>query len=211
MRKAKEGFMQRNFTRSATIAAILLIGLGSFACGGGGGNAGGGGGGGGMLTAVFTPANPAPGANSVSMAAGAVTGDTFQIVINATDINNFFGTGFRVSFDDLDAEFRSFDNSGSWLLTNVPTGATTNINASVDSVDPGVVVVNATFQGMTAGVNLTGTQELLTLTFRAIAVSGSNPFTFDGPTTRVVTVCTTMTGACTDQAVSWDGGTQTAQ
>jgi len=210
MRKAKEGFMQRTSIRSATIAAILLLSLGSFACGGGGGNAGGGGGGG-MLTATFTAGNPTPGANSVSMAAGAVTGDTFQIVINATDINSFFGTGFRVSFDDLDAEFQSFDDSGSWLLTNVPAGATTNINAAVDSANPGMVVVNATFQGMTAGVNLTGTQELLTLTFRALAVSGGNPFTFDGPTTRVVTVCTTMTGVCTDQVVSWDGGTQTAQ
>ena len=89
---------------------VVLTGLVLASCGGGGGNVTGGMMGSG-LTAAFTPAQTMPGANSVSMSAGTALDDTFQVDVRVTDIVNFFGAAFRVTFDSASAEFLSFDDS----------------------------------------------------------------------------------------------------
>ena len=213
MQMKQEALMKRSIVRGlAPLAAVLLL-LTATACGGGGGNVPGGGGGGG-LAAVFTAGNPSPGANSITMAPGAANNATFEVIINMTDVMDFFGTGFRVTFDPAEAQFQSFDDSGSWLQTlTLGMGVTVNVNAVVDPNDAGTVFVNATLQGQSAGFDLTGTQELLSLTFVALTATAGNNFSFDVAGTRVVTTCADAINPCTDLAdgsLTWSGGTLTA-
>ena len=204
--------MNRSISRSVAplLAAALLLTV--TACGGGGGNVPDGGGNG--LMANFTAANPTPGASSITMAPGAANEATFEVIVNVTDLADFFGTGFRVTFNSNEAQFQSFDDSGSWLQTlMLPGGVTVNINAAVDPSDAGTVFVNATLQGQSAGFDVTGTQELLSLTFLATSATAGNTFDFDVAGTRVVTTCADAFNSCTDLAdgsLTWSGGTLTA-
>lgn len=211
---------------------VLLGGMCLVACGGGGGNVpviGG------QVTATFTPSNPAPGANSISMQAGTAPNDMFQIEVYVTNIVDFFGTGFRIVFDSATAEFVSFDDSMSFLfnhpelITPPPpplTAPAINTLAVADPADPGSVLVVATLQntfGYTPGFTFTppdpdGDQLLLVLTFRATDPTAGNAFTFGTAMTREVQTCEPRpaigpTPDCImvpDGNLTWNGGTMTA-
>jgi len=203
--------------RSSTLFLLVLLGVGLAACGSGGGNVPGGMMGG-AVTAAFTPANPTPGSDTISMQVGTVTGDTFQVVIQVNDIADFFGAGFRVTFDSATAEFLSFDDSTSFLNGGT---AVVDIRATVDPADAGTVLVVATLQNAfnyVEGIDASAAGDpLLILTFRATDPSAGNAFTFDSAMTREVTTCPfwNMMGqqpACPDVSatLSWGGGTMTA-
>jgi hypothetical protein len=222
MRQRKEDRMKR--PDSTLCLVVLLAGLSLASCGSGGGNVPGGNGGG-AITATFTPSNPAPGANSISLAAGAASGDTFQVTVVVSDIVEFFGTAFRITFDSSTAEFLSFDGSGSFLYdaTIFPGSPVVDIRASVDPADAGTVLVVATIQNSFSyvpGANAMGSgdQVLLELTFRATDPTGGNAFTFDSSLTREVTTCPPWgmvgpTPDCpeiVDGLLNWNGGMMTA-
>lgn len=202
---------------SALCLLALVAGIGLTGCGSGGGNVPGGGGGG-AITATFTPDNAAPGANSISMQAGTAAGDTFQVVIRVTDIVDFFGSAFRITFDSASADFLSFDDSTSFLNNS---SAVVDIRASVDPADAGTVLVVATLQNAfnyVQGVTPAAMDDtLLILSFQATNPSGGNAFTFDTMVSREVTTCPAwnMMGqqpACPEisATVNWDEGTMTA-
>lgn len=194
---------------------VLLGGLCLAACGGGGGNVpviGPG------LTAAFTPSNPAPGVNSISMQPGTATDGMFEIEVHVTDIVDFFGAAFRIVFDSATAEFLSFDDSMSFLNASA---ATVNIRATVDPADPGRVFVVATLQntvGYVQGITPSAMNDtLLVLTFRATDPTAGNAFTFETAMSREVTTCAfwNMIGpqpGCPEVSatVTWNGGTMTA-
>lgn len=203
---------------------VLLGGLAITSCGSGGGNVPGGMMGGGV-TASFTPSNPTPGANSISMAAGAVVGDTFIVNVNVTDISEFFGAGFRIVFDSTTAEFQSFDTTGTFLedVNIFPGAPVADIRAVVDPANAGAVLVLATIQNSFAyvpGANAmsAGEQFLMQLTFRATDPTAGNAFTFDIAATREVTTCPpwNMMGQqpdcpeIPDAMLTWNGGMLTA-
>jgi len=124
-----------------------------------------------------------------------------------TTITNFFGTGFRLTFNPASASFSGFSAAGSLL----GAGAGTDFQAEL--VAPGEVAVAATLQGQVEGVDVAGTQLLVTLNFTATAVTSGNPFTFGIASERVVTTCPTPPAACTnvpDASLTWSGGTLTA-
>ena len=203
---------------SVLCVLVLLGGIFLTSCGGGGGNVPGVIGG--VITATFTPGNPTPGANSISMQAGMATDDTFQVVVTVTDIVDFFGTAFRVAFDPATAQYLSFDDSMSFLY-NHPSSPVVQFNVSVDPADAGKVLVVATLQntflytpGFTPPAN---DQVLLVLTFRATDPTAGNDFTFDTAMTREVTTCPQPMGGsppCVvepDANLTWSGGTMIAQ
>lgn len=227
MNQPKEERMKRP---SPTLRLFVLLGgICLVGCGSGGGNVpppmGG------AITATFTPANPTPGMNSISMQPGTATGDTFQVIVNVTDIVDFFGAGFRIVFDSTTAEFLSFDDSMSFLYNHpelitppppplIPPSV--SIFAAVDPADAGTVLVSATLQntiGYSAGFTPPANDQiLLILTFRATNPTGGNPFTHATMTTREVQTCPPRpaigpTPACTivpDGNLTWNGGTLTA-
>jgi hypothetical protein len=219
MSRPKEERMKRP---SSTLCLLVLLGgLCLTACGGGGGNVPPGGG---LITAAFTPSNPAPGVDSISMQPGTATNDTFQIVVNVTDIVDFFGAAFRIVFDSTTAEFLSFDDSTSFLH-NHPDSPVVDIRAVIDPADPDSVLVVATLQqtflyipGFTFTAPNDGDQVLLILTFRATSPTAGNPFTFGIAATREVSTCEPPpmigpTPACimvADGTLTWNGGTMSA-
>jgi hypothetical protein len=217
---------------TALFLFVLLGGLCLSGCGSGGGNVPGVIGG--VVNATFTPTNPTPGTNSISMQPGEQTGDTFQVVVTVTDIVDFFGAAFRVEFDPTTATFLSSDGATSFLHNHpeilVPPIAprvspSVNILAIVDPTDAGTLLIVATLENTfayTAGFTfaapdpVVGEQELVILTFRATNPSGGNAFNFDTAITREVSTCPPLvspTPSCAmalDAGLMWNGGAMTA-
>ncbi|MDH3784530.1 MAG: cohesin domain-containing protein [Acidobacteriota bacterium] len=198
MRFRKNGF-------GALIVLGILLTL-TTACGGGGG------GGGAVippgLVAAFAGGNPTPGAMTINMTSGPSNGSTFSILVNVTGIPDFFGAAFRVTFNGATASLAGSSAAGSFIDVG---GATVNFNA-VEST-PGTVLVNATRQGMVAGVSPAATDLLITLTFNADAATGGNVFTFGTAADREVRTCATANGVCpalNDNMLTWSGGTMVA-
>jgi hypothetical protein len=192
--------------RLLTLLLVLALGALAPACGGGGGD---GGGGGNMnpLSATFTPGNTNPTANTISMT-GSAAGQNFSVVVQVTGLNDFFGTGFRVTFDPATAQFVGFSSTGSFL-----TGVGTAFNAVVNPTNSGEVIVSATIQDTSqpAGIDVGATATLITLNFKATNTTSNNPFAFGA--SRNVTVCPTQGGACNPgiaPTLTWSGGTMTA-
>ena len=71
--------------RIRSLAVVLLLAVLPLACGGGGGTnptpPG--------ISATWQPENPSPGANTISMGAGAASGANFSVPVQVTGIDNF--------------------------------------------------------------------------------------------------------------------------
>jgi hypothetical protein len=126
-------------------------------------------GGGGNVAASFTPAQPSPGAGSVSMAEQSRTGDQVTVAVNVTGVNAVYGAAFSVFYDTAEVEFVG-DSPGSILESG-------GIAAQYSVFEtPGQLIVGASRLGG-SGVNVTGTLPLIRLTFRALQ-AGSSPLGF---------------------------------
>lgn len=145
---------------------------------------------------------PAPGNSSFSMQPGTVAGDEFEVVLSVTGVTDLFGAAFRVNYDALSASFVSYDTASSLLLGG---GVQTNFEVTTPSAGQLAVVATRLQDGTgtVAGVDVPGTQELLSLTFRATQFTAANVFTFGPPRE----VCDSDQPVCTPINVSWDGGT----
>jgi len=173
---------------------------------------GGGGGGVGILVALFTPSNPSPGPATVSMQPGDQTNDVFEVKIMVTEVNDFFGAAFRVRYPTGSVSFVSADTSQSFLLD--PPATTLDVFFKVDpGSSPGEVIVAATrlqnSSGTMPGVNVAGSRELLSLTFRATRPIGAPglALSFTDPK-EVRDSSEPPPGALIP--VTWSGGTVTA-
>lgn len=197
---------QMTLFRLTCVALIVAFGMLMPACGGGGSDDGGGG----VtrpLTASFTPENANPGADTIGMA-GATAGSNVSVEIQVSDIDDFFGAGFRVTYDPTTVDFAGFDAVGSLLEDHA---GNTEIDArELDLGNPGTILVTATIQdaAQPAGIDVVGIRKLLTLNFQAtttIAAPG-NPIAFADP--RDVQICAVQGGACNEVsgALAWPGG-----
>jgi uncharacterized repeat protein (TIGR01451 family) len=157
-----------------------------------------------LLGPVFTANNPSPGASTLSLAPGTVSGTSFDVRVHVTGIQDFFGAAFRLTFDPTVADFTSFLSTGSVIVGG---GATTRFD--VFEVSSGVLDVLATREGSgVAGVDVNATSLLVTLRFTALdETAGAEPFTITLP--RQIQVCPQAGQKCStlaDGAVTWSGG-----
>jgi len=199
--------MQRGAIRVGLICSVALAAGLALSCTGGGGGplppVGGG------FAAVFTPANPSPGANTLNMGAGMAAGDLFDVEVRVTGITDFFGTAFRITYDPATVTYLNSDSTGSFLAA----GGTLRVD-----VAPGVageLLVDVTLLGQVQGVTVmpTATELLLTLSFQATGATAGNGFDFGLAANRVVRTCPAPPTACADlldTALTWSGGTMTA-
>lgn len=195
---------QPRIQRLVCLSVVLVLGALMPACGGGGSDNGGGGNNMGPLVATFTPA-ASPG--TISMA-GSTSGATFSIQVQVTNVNDFAGAGFHVTFDSTSAQFVGFSSAGTVL-----TGFTTIFDAVLEG--PGDVKAYGYYADASqpAGVDVAGTATLMTLNFMATASTSNNSFAFGTSAGRVVKICPTQGGACsnmTEPPLTWSGGTMTA-
>lgn len=184
--------------------AIALVGsFFTIDCGSGDGTLGGG------RTATFVPASPSPPPLSVTMQPGTPSGNIFQVRIVAKDIDDFFGAAFHVTFNSTSATFLSSDFSGSFLSGS---GVDTEFRAVLQQA--GVLDVVATrvqnAQGTVTGVDVVGEDDLVVLTFGALAATAGNAFEFGAPPSHPREVCDSDQPLCTAIPVTWSGGTLTA-
>ena len=144
----------------------------------------------------------APASGSISLQPGAITGTLYEVLVTVTDVNNFFGAAFRLTFDPLIATFVSSDSSAS-LLNGA--GIMTTFDASL--LQAGELAVSAFRQQDMAqsvpGVNVSGSQTLIALTFRAIGTTNGSAFSLTTPREA----CSPLPGPCDPLSVSWQGGT----
>jgi hypothetical protein len=185
--------------------ALAALGFGLFpSCGGGGG-------GGGTvppgLAATFTAQTPSPGSNTVSLQPGTASGDIFRVRVVATGVNDFFGTAFRITFSTASAQYQGVDHAASFLRDG---GADTTFTVD-GTTQPGTLIVSATrlqnAAGTVPGVNVTGSRDLMVLTFRATQATSGNTFAFADP--REVRDSTQPApGGLIN--VAWPGGTMVA-
>ena len=199
-----------SLSRCQSLSLIALVCVLTVHCHGSSGNGITDGGGNGVFSATFTASNTGPGALTISMASDTSADENFEIEIFVTDIAEFYGAGFHVTFDSSTATFTGFSSTGSFIIED---GVTTDISAQTDEFDPGDLLVSATRVFQVAGVDATGSQLLLTLMFEAtqdITNPSGNVFTFDIAATREVKTCPAPPAACTtvlDGDLTWSGGT----
>jgi hypothetical protein len=174
--------MRLTGTTSRLLASAALLVL-ATACGGGGGGNGGGVVPGGRV-AGFVADDPTPPADSLSLQQGSRTGDTVNVLVQATGVDSFFGAAFRVSYDPSVAQYQSFDSAGSFLRDGGFTDARLRfeVNASV----PGELVVVATRlqnqAGTEPGVTIGATpRTLLSLRFKALVDTAGSRINLASP------------------------------
>jgi hypothetical protein len=126
------------------------------------------------LAGSFDPAQPSPGDATISMSQGSgSSGDIVLIQINVTGIDNLFGVNFDFVYDPAMADYIGEYHNDSILATGGRS-----VSCVVTEQQPGVVVGGIAINGGEAGgVDVTTTQELITLAFRVTA-AGSSPASF---------------------------------
>jgi hypothetical protein len=184
------------------VAMVLLLALTSLSCGGGDGGSG-------IptpsLSATFTPTTTNPSGSAVFMSAGTASGAVFSVQVNAANITDLFGTGFRVLYDPAVVSYVSSDSSASVLLD---TGIQTDFSVAVSS--PGTLFVTATrvqANPFVPGVDVTAPAELISLTFQALVTTGGSSLSFSN---QQVDTCDDVAETCTTLTAAWSGGTVTA-
>src|SRR5262245_57430734 len=144
---------------AARLVGAIVLAAAATACGGGGGGSGDGGVTG-PQTGSFVAADSTPPADSVSLQAGTHSGLVVNVLVRVTDVDDFFGTGFRVFYDGTVAQYQTFDASASFLRDAPFDTAGAPLQFQVDSSTPGVLNISATrlqnAQGNATGVNVAG-------------------------------------------------------
>jgi len=170
--------------RAARRLGLIALAVSLTACGGGGGGSNDGGTTGGPQTGSFVAADTTPPADSVSLQAGTHSGLAVNVNVVVTNVDDFFGTGFRVIYDATVAQYQSFDASTSFLRDAPFNTAGAPLQFDVDASTPGVLSVSATrlqnAQGSATGVNVAGTRTLLVLRFAMLKLAQTSPVTLPG-------------------------------
>ncbi len=201
------------FVRAILRAVVGLLLACGFAlapsCGGGGGDVLR------LLVARFSPDEPAPGPNTVSMQPGTSPNDVFEVRIMVTGVDDFFGAAFRVAYPSASVRFLSADTGDSFLCdAPVDCSDPNQVQFIVNSASsPGEVLVAATRvqnqAGTVPGVDVSESRELLSLTFQATReiASPGQPLSF-APRLEVRDSAQPAPG--NEIPVTWEGGTVTA-
>lgn len=153
------------------------------------------------LIAVFVPADSMPAGDTISMQAGVSSGNDFDIDIFVTDIADFFGAAFHVTWSAAAADYNGFDTTGSILNGMNPLFFSQLVSGQ------GELAVEASLQGAVAGLpNASG--KLITLKFTAKTEVTGSPFTFTPISARLVEECPTAGGACNEiqGSLTWSEG-----
>jgi hypothetical protein len=156
-------------------------------------------------SAAFSGPGGTPAAGTVTMQPGSVNGDTFEVRIAVTGVNDFFGAAFHVAYDPAVVEYVSADDAGSFLREG---GASTSFLYGGAAGDLSVSATRLQDGGGTIrGVDVPGTRDLVVLTFRAKASATASPIAFGNPQE---VRDSTQPPPGRSIAVSWEGGTMSA-
>jgi hypothetical protein len=198
---------QQFISRLAGVA-LAAASLAGFGCGGGSSSTTSS-----APLAAFTPDTASPGAATIALEPGTVSGTVVTVRVTVTGVPNFFGAAFRITYDPTALQYSGMTNSTSLLRSGGVTDADVFF---LDSPSvPGQVVITATRLDPTVAppVPVTTTSDLVVVTFvarkaiAAAAVEGRLDFTDP----KQVCDGTSAPPGCGAVAVTWSGGGVSAQ
>ena len=164
--------------RMARLVGAIVLAAAASACGGGGGGDDGGVVGG-PQSGSFSAADTTPPAGSMSLQQGTRSGLVVNVLVSATNVNDFFGAGVRLDYDPAVVRFESSDTSTSFLRDPPFGGGGAPLQFQVDGSTPGSVIVSAArlqnAQGTATGVNVAGTRTVVSLQFRLLVATNGSP------------------------------------
>jgi hypothetical protein len=204
----------RTMTRSAATvlvtAAYFALTAASVGCGGGNDSTT-------SSTApvaTFTPDTATPAAGSITLLPGTTSGASVNVRVTVTEVSNFFGAGFRISYDPTALLFNGMDSSSSFLSADVTDP--NQLFFFADSTNsPGEVVITATRLYPAVPVPAAPTSDLVILNFVArLAIAPGaevGRLDFGDPTQNQVCDGTVAAPGCGAITVSWSGGAVSAQ
>jgi hypothetical protein len=100
-------------------------------------------------------------------AGGSCAARAVEIVV--TDVSDVFGAQFTLTFDATKVSYAGASSSGSFL-----TSGGVQVSVQEDGAATGTVTVGISRIGVSTGVNVTGSQVLVRLTFAPVAVGTSS-------------------------------------
>lgn len=195
----------KRMTRQGGMPVILaMLALIGFGCGGGsdGGTTISTG-----LTATFVASDTTPDPQSITMQPSFQSGAVFHVVIRVTDVQDFFGAAFHVTYDTTKVRFDLLDSSTSFLRDG-GIDPVNNLNFTFLAQSGNIAITATRVQdssGTITGVDVPATgRDLLILEFHALAVTGSasSGISFADPRE----VCDSTQPVCTPITVTWSGG-----
>jgi len=144
-------------------AAYLALSAVSVGCGGGNDSSSGST----SAVAIFTPDTPVAAEGSITLLPGTKTGASVSVRVTVTQLADFFGAGFRITYDATALLFNGMDDSTSFLRDGV-----TDPNQLIFIADaanaPGQIVITATRVSPAVPVPLVSTtSDLVILNFVA--------------------------------------------
>jgi hypothetical protein len=205
----------RTMTRfAATVlvaATYLALTVASVGCGGGGNDS---------TTSstapvgIFTPDTPTPENGSVTLLQGTTSGASVNVRVTVTQVDNFFGAAFRITYDPAALLFNGMTSSSSFLNAGITD--TSQLFFSADSANsPGEVVITATRLFPATPLPAAPTADLVILNFVArLAIAPGaevGRLDFADPVHNQVCNGTVSPPGCGPISVTWSGGGMSAQ
>jgi hypothetical protein len=122
------------------------------------------------LVGSFDPAQPSPGAGTISMSQGSNTADDIVMVqINVTGIDNLLGVNIDVVYNPALADY-----IGEYDGNSILASGGNSVSCVFSEQQPGTIVGGIARNGAGAGgVDVAATQELVTLAFRVTGAGSS--------------------------------------
>ena len=181
------------------LALIAIVALVLASCGGGSSTT--------TTTVVarFTADAPNPGQGTIAILQDSTNGASVTLRITVTEVTNFFGAAFRITYDPNALLFGGWDTSSSFLSE----GSSNNILFSEDHTTiGGTVVVVATRLSPALPVNVTTTSTLVKINFiaRKPIAAGATEGRLDFGDPKQVCDGTVAAPGCNPIVVSWFGG-----
>jgi len=181
----------------AAVSVLTFLLIASAGCGGGSG------GGGGTVSAAcanFAGAQ-APAAGWVVARAGTGGGCSARVVeFVVTDVSDVYAGSFTVSFDPTKVSYAGASSTGSFL-----TSGGVQVSVQQSGAGSGTVTVGITRLGASTGVNVSGSQVLIRLTFAPVAAGTT------GLTVGSAQLFGSQTPPQPKSGLTWSGGTFTVQ
>ena len=203
--------MTRFAATALVAAAYVALTVASVGCGGGGNDS---------TTsstapvAIFTADTPTPANGSVTLLQGTTSGASVNVRVTVTQVANFFGAGFRITYDPTALLFNGMDHSTS--LLNAGITDTSQLYFSADSANhPGEIVITATRLYPATPLPAAPTADLVILNFVARLAIAPNAevgrLDFGAPANNQVCDGTVSGTGCGAITVTWSGGGVSAQ
>jgi hypothetical protein len=159
-----------------------------------------------VLTATFVPSDATPDPQSVTLQPAGESGAVFSVVVRVTDVADFFGAAFHVTFDTSKVRFTTLDTTTSFLRDGGIDPA--NLNFTFVNQTGELVLTATRVQdpgGTIPGIDVPASgRDLLRLNFIAVAATGSTSSGISFADPRQV--CDSTQPVCVPIAVTWSGG-----